>query len=270
MRLVTLTTDFGTRDGFVGTMKGVILGLAPRATIIDLTHEIPPGDIRAGALVLTASCRFFPKSTVHVAVVDPGVGSARKAIAVQTANYFFIGPDNGLLSWALAKERIKAIHVLENDAFFLHPVSRTFHGRDIFSPVAAHLCRGVPIRKLGSRLEVYTRLPWPEPKPMRQGVQGEIVYLDHFGNAITNLDAAALASLGKGRLHVFLGRKCLCAVEPFYQAVPPGRPVAVLGSSGFLEIALNAGSAARRLRLQIGDELRVRLVPTNCKKRLKP
>ena len=115
MRLVTLTTDFGTRDGFVGTMKGVILGLAPRATIIDLTHEIPPGDIRAGALVLTASCRFFPKSTVHVAVVDPGVGSARKAIAVQTANYFFIGPDNGLLSWALAKERIKAIHVLEND-----------------------------------------------------------------------------------------------------------------------------------------------------------
>src|SRR5271169_1802298 len=131
-RLVTLTTDFGTRDWFVGTMKGVIHRIAPRARIIDLTHEITPGDIRAGAFALAAGCRFFPKGTVHVAVVDPGVGSRRQGIAVQTANAVFVGPNNGLLSWTLAKEKIRAIHALENEACFLQPVSRTFHGRDVF------------------------------------------------------------------------------------------------------------------------------------------
>ena len=257
-RLVTLTTDFGARDWFVGVMKGVILGLAPRTAIVDLTHDIPPGDIHAGAFALAAGFRFFPKGAVHAAVVDPGVGSARKAIAVQTAHYFFVGPDNGVLSWALAKERIKAIHSLENKAFFLQPVSGTFHGRDIFSPVAAHLSRGVPIHKLGRRLEHYASLPWPQPKPARRGVRGQIVYLDRFGNGITNLDAAALAPLGKGRFRVFFGRRYSCPVETFYQAVAAGRPVAVVGSSGFLEIAVNAGNAAQHLGLKTGDNVLVR------------
>src|SRR5208283_126339 len=164
MNLITLTTDFGTRDWFVGTMKGVILSRCPRAAIVDITHEIPAGDIRAGAFALAAGCRFFPKGTVHVAVVDPGVGSARHAIVVQTANYFFVGPDNGVLSFALAKEKIKTIRRLENKGIFLQPVSCTFHGRDIFAPVAARLCRGFPIHKLGPLQKDFVRLPWPEPR----------------------------------------------------------------------------------------------------------
>ena len=188
MSVITLTTDFGTRDWFVGTMKGVIASIAPRSTVVDLTHDLPPGDIRGGAFALAASHRFFPKGTIHVAVVDPGVGSRRKAIAVQTAKGVFVGPDNGVLSWALAKEKIRAIHALENEAYFLQPVSRTFHGRDIFAPVAAHLSRGVPIQKLGPALKDFVRLDWPEPRVRRGGFEGEVVYIDRFGNAITNLE----------------------------------------------------------------------------------
>src|SRR5208282_3166379 len=172
----------GTRDWFVGTMKGVVAGIAPKARVIDLTHDLPQGDIRGGAFALAASCRYFPKGTVHVAVVDPGVGSRRKAIAVQTAKSIFVGPDNGVLSWALAKEKITAIHALENEAYFLQPVSRTFHGRDVFAPVAAYLSRGLPIRKLGRALKDFVRLTWPEPRVRRGGIEGEVVYIDRFGN----------------------------------------------------------------------------------------
>ncbi len=164
MQLITLTTDFGTRDWFVGTMKGVILSVAPRAAVVDLTQDIPPGDIRGGAFALLAGYRFFPKGTVHDAVVDPGVGKARKAIAVQTARYCFVGPDNGVLSLALANEKIQTIRSLENREYFLHPISRTFHGRDVFAPVAAHLSRGVPIQKLGRGLKDFVRLDWPRPR----------------------------------------------------------------------------------------------------------
>ena len=253
MQIITLTTDFGTRDWFAGTMKGVILGIAPRVTIVDITHEIPPGDIRAGAFALTASCRFFPKGTVHFAVVDPGVGSTRKAIAVQTANYFFVGPDNGSLSWALAREKIKSVRRLENADYFLHPVSRTFHGRDIFAPVAAHLARGVPLSKLGPAQKDFIRLPWPEPRGRGDRIEGEVVFVDRFGNAITNIENAGLDL--RNRLQVFLGRKRLCPAKGFYASVPPGQAVAVPGSSGFLEIAVNAGSAANRFGLKIGDRV---------------
>src|ERR1017187_10157320 len=152
-------------------MKGVIASLAPTTRVIDLTHELPSGDIRGGAFALAASHRFFPKGAIHVIVVDPGVGSARKAIAVQTANGVFVGPDNGVLSWALAKERLRAIHALENEVYFLQPISRNFHGRDIFAPVAAHLSRGVPIQKLGPALKEFVRLGWPEPRVQRGGLE---------------------------------------------------------------------------------------------------
>jgi S-adenosylmethionine hydrolase len=256
--VITLTTDFGVRDWFVGTMKGVMLRLNPKATIVDLTHEIPPGDIRSGAFALAACYSFFPKGTIHVAVVDPGVGSKRKAIAVRTANYSFVGPDNGLLSWALAREKIKAVHSLQNGAYFLPEVSGTFHGRDIFAPVAAHLSRGLPNQKLGPRLEDFVRLDWPETRHSRGAVQDEIVYIDRFGNAITNLDAAALRSLRHDDVRLFRRGKPLCLVAEFYQAVSPGEAVAVPGSSGFLEIAINGGNAARRLRLRPGDTVTVR------------
>jgi S-adenosyl-L-methionine hydrolase (adenosine-forming) len=256
--VITLTTDFGTRDWFVGTLKAVVLNFHPRATVVDITHGIAPGDIRGGAFALMASCRFFPKGTVHLAVVDPGVGTSRRAIAVQTADFFFVGPDNGVMSWALARERIKAIRALENEKYFLRPVSGTFHGRDIFAPVAAHLSRGVPIRGLGPAQEDFMRLPWPKSRLRHPGVEGEVLYLDRFGNAITNIEADAVRSLGEGALHVFVGRKRLCPIGAFYQSVPSGRPVAVLGSSGFLEIAVNGGSAAQQLGLRVGQAVTVR------------
>src|SRR5439155_1715804 len=147
MTMLTLTTDFGLSDWFVGTMKGVILSLEPRAQVADITHAIPAGDIRAGAFALAVSYKFFPKKTVHVAVVDPGVGGPRRAIAVQTADYFFVGPDNGVLSLALMGEKIVAVHRLTNGTLFLQPVSQTFHGRDVFAPVATRLGQGLPIQK---------------------------------------------------------------------------------------------------------------------------
>src|SRR5262249_52467868 len=157
-------TDFGLADWFVGSMKGVILSINPRARIVDITHDIAPGETRAAAFALMASYRFFPAGTVHVAVVDPGVGSARKAIAVRTANYFFVGPDNGVLSWALRSERVNAIHRLENAAYMLQPISHTFHGRDIFAAVAAHLASGVEPRKFGRATKDFDRLLWPVPE----------------------------------------------------------------------------------------------------------
>ena len=256
MQIITLTTDFGTRDWFVGTMKGVILGIAARAAIVDITHEIPAGDIRAGAFALAASYRFFPKGTVHVAVVDPGVGGARKAIAVQAANYLFVGPDNGVLSPALAREKIQSVHRLENTKYFLQPVSHTFHGRDIFAPVAAHLCRGTPAHKLGPAQKDFIRLAWPQPRVRQNRIEGQVVFIDRFGNAITNIENSHLPASGEGEISD--NRKRLCPVKLFYQSVPAGQAVAVSGSSGFLEIAVNGSSAARRFGLKIGDRVSLR------------
>ncbi len=258
MAIITLTTDFGTQDWFVGTMKGVILGIDPKAVIVDLTHEIPPGNIRAGAFALAAAFRYFPQGTVHLGVVDPGVGSARRAVAVRTRDYFFVAPDNGILSWALAQQEVFAIRALENKRYFLPAISHTFHGRDVFAPAAAHLSRGLPLGRLGPAIEDIIERKWPEPGLSGRGLQGEVIYVDRFGNAITNMEAAAIAKLpGKG-VAVFRGRQRLCCVRKFYQAVPPGQAVAVLGSSGFLEIAVNAGRAAEKLKLRVGT--RVRLV----------
>jgi len=257
MQLITLTTDFGLSDWFVGTMKGVILGIAPRAAIVDITHEIPAGDIRAGAFALRASYRFFPKGTVHVVVVDPGVGSERKAIVVETDNYFFIGPDNGVLSWALAKERIKTIRTLQNERYFLQPISRTFHGRDIFAPVAAHLASGVPIQKLGPILKDFISLPWPRPKRGRNRIEGEVIYIDGFGNAITNLDCSLLRSPQSSFCEVHAKPRCVCPLKRFYQAVPQKTPVAIAGSSDLIEISINGGSAEERLGLKIGTPVMV-------------
>jgi S-adenosylmethionine hydrolase len=239
-------------------MKGVIASLAPTTRVIDLTHELPSGDIRGGAFALAASHRFFPKGAIHVIVVDPGVGSARKAIAVQTAKAVFVGPDNGVLSWALAKEKIRAIHALENEAYFLRPVSRTFHGRDVFAPVAAHLSRGLPIQKFGPALKDFVRLAWPEPRLRQGGLEGEVVYIDRFGNAITNLKGGLLERAGGASCEVHAKRRWSCPLKSFYQAVPPNRPIALVGSSGFLEIAINGGSAEKVLGVRVGTRVVLR------------
>lgn len=257
MNIVTLTTDFGTSDWFVGTMTGVVLSINPRASVVNVTHEIPAGDIRDGAFVLAASCRYFPKNTVHVAVVDPGVGGPRKAVAVRTTNYFFVGPDNGVLSFALAREKIKAIRVLANEALFLPGVGRTFHGRDVFAPVAAHLSNGLSIERVGPPAKAFVQLDWPAPWRRRDAIEGEIVRLDRFGNAITNIPSDMIgereivgAVVGKERIS--------CPLKPFYQAVAAGKPVAVVGSHGFIELAVNGGSAAKSLGLRVGDGVLVK------------
>jgi len=254
MRLITLTTDFGTADWFVGTMKGVIAYINPKATVVDISHAIAGGEIRAGAFTLAASYRYFPKGTVHVAIVDPGVGSKRGAIAVQTERYFFVGPDNGVLSYAIRGEKIKAVRALENKSYFLEPVSQTFHGRDVFAPVAAHLDRGVALAKFGPPLRNFVRVHWPEPKLHAESIEGEVIYIDKFGNAITNISAASLR--GK-HIEIFKGRKRVCALATHYQAVPAGRAVAAPGSSGYLEIAVNGGNAMAILGLELGDRVTV-------------
>ncbi len=248
MPIITLTTDFGTRDWFVGSMKGVILGINPQATLVDITHEIPAGDIRAGAFALAASCRSFPRLAVHVAVVDPGVGSQRAAIVVRTADYFFVGPDNGVMSLALAQEKILEIWRVENQSLLRQPVSNTFHGRDVFAPIAARLTQGLLLDSLGTKLKDYTRLDGVQPKVVNGVLRGEIIYIDRFGNCITNINVVTNAA-GKVRV----AGKVECPVRRIYQDVAPGQPVALIGSTGFLEIAINAGNVAQTLGLKVGD-----------------
>lgn len=252
MKAITFTTDFGFNDWFVGTMKGVILRTAPNASIVDLTHGIAPGDIRAGAFALAAAYHYFPAGTIHVAVVDPGVGSERAGAVIETENYFFVEPDNGVFSFALRGERLRSIHRLENPKFQLTEVSRTFHGRDVFAPAAAHLSRGVPAGQFGPRVHDLVQLDWPEPAATRSGLRGEVVHLDHFGNAITNLPASRV--LASGATKVTVGGKTV-PLRECYADVPRGKPVAVIGSSGLLEIAINGGNAAKALKLKCGSKV---------------
>jgi S-adenosylmethionine hydrolase len=170
----------------------------------------------------------------------------------------FLGPDNGVLSWGLAREKITAIHALENEAYFLQPVSRTFHGRDVFAPVAAHLSLGVPINKLGPALKEFVRLDWPEPRKKPDGIEGEVVYVDHFGNAITNLEGSLLRGSERALCEVYGRRRRVCPLKTFYQAAAPNSPVALIGSSGFLEIAVNGGSAAKVLGMKIRTRVVIR------------
>ncbi len=257
VKLITLTTDFGLGDWFVGTMKGVILRISPGCQIVDITHEIPAGDVRTGAFALAAACRYFPRGTVHVAVVDPGVGSKRPVIGVQTGDYQFVGPDNGVLSLALTGQKIKAIRRVENESLFVQPVSQTFHGRDVLAPVAAHLSEGASFRSVGPVVKECVRLEWPEPEVDRSILRGQVIYLDRFGNAITNITGEHLAMLTGSVWSVRLLRGRRFPVVPFYQAVPAGQPAGILGSSGFLEIAVNRGSAAEVLRLKLGDAVMI-------------
>jgi S-adenosyl-L-methionine hydrolase (adenosine-forming) len=251
VQLITLTTDFGTRDWFVGTMKGVITGIAPQSRIIDLTHEIGPGDIQGGAFSLMASCAFFPPGTIHVVVVDPGVGSERKPIAVKTAKYLFIGPDNGVLSWALRNEQVLETRILENQRFLLERISHTFHARDVFAPMAAHLAKGVPLESLGPSAQTYLKLDWPVTTIGPGRIGGCIIYIDRFGNGITNILNAAI-TVGSSCWIETISERSI-PVKSFYGGVPPGAPVAVPGSIGYLELAVNGGSAHEALNLKRGS-----------------
>jgi S-adenosylmethionine hydrolase len=245
MRIITLTTDFGQSDPFVGIMKGVILGIAPQAAIVDLCHGIPPQNITAGALALEAALGYFPPGTIHVGVVDPGVGGSRAAVAIETGRAIYVGPDNGLFSLALLQDSmVRAVH-LTNPAYHCHPVSATFHGRDIFAPVAAHLANGVPLKEFGEPVEELVSLDLSEPDLVPDALVAHVLHSDRFGNLITDLRADHPLSV---RVHnsplIFVGGATIKGVSRTYSDVPDGLPVAYFGSGGRLEIGICNGSAS--------------------------
>jgi hypothetical protein len=255
--IITLLTDFGTRDAYVGIMKGVALGICPAAQLVDLTHDVPPQAVRVGALLLRHAVDFFPGGTVHLAVVDPGVGSARQPVLVVGERAFLVGPDNGLLAPAAAALGVRAVHQLVRDEFFRRPVSQTFHGRDVFAPVAAHLAAGTPPHAFGPELPELQALDLPEPRVEAGAVHGEVVYVDRFGNLVTNIPAAALASFHPQRLSVRIGDVTLSPLAPTYAAVAPGAPAALVGSWRTLEVAVRDGNAADQLRAGITTRVTV-------------
>jgi S-adenosylmethionine hydrolase len=257
--IITLTTDFGDADGFVGTMKGVILAIARRASVdvelVDLAHAIAPGDVRHGALVLAAAVPYFPAPTVHLVVVDPGVGTSRAAIAIATERGFFVGPDNGVLSLSAASGAERRVHRLESAQYRLDPQSDTFHGRDIFAPAAAHLACGVALEALGPPHPAPVELTLPRPVVGPQRITGEVIYVDRFGNLTTNVDRALLATFCAGPVSVTIAGTRIDSVSRTYGASPAAPLVAVVNSWGWLEIACPGGSAAARLGAGPGTEV---------------
>ena len=244
--IITLTTDFGTADGYVGEVKGVLLSHSPDAELVDITHEIPPQDVERARLTVARVWRRFPPGTVHLVVVDPGVGSGRAALAVQSEGRFLVGPDNGVLSPALLIAGARAIELP------LPPrSSATFHGRDVFAPAAAALARGESVDALGRPAASPVLRRTPEPTRRSDGaIEGEIIVLDRFGNAVTNL-------IGLRGGTIELGTRCI-TVRHTYSEVAPGEPVAVTGSTGFIEIAVRDGDAASALGIRRGDKVLLR------------
>ncbi|MBI4529764.1 MAG: SAM-dependent chlorinase/fluorinase [Deltaproteobacteria bacterium] len=259
-RLITLATDFGYRDPSVGIMKGVILGISPQARIVDLSHGLPPQDLIAAALALYGSVPFFPCGTIHVAVVDPGVGTERAAILIEAQGSFLIGPDNGIFGPVLDEKRPEKIIALTNDFYHIKPTSATFHGRDIFAPVAGHLSLGVPPEAFGNPVHTIEKLRWPTVSKTEQGVQGEIIYIDHFGNLITNVRACDLKAFPSDRFTLQLGDVSIAGIAHNYASARDGEYVAVLDSWGMLEIAVFKGNAHLSSGANVGDKFDIRKI----------
>ena len=259
MSVITLLTDFGEQDGYVGIMKGVIWGIAAQVQIADLSHTIPPQDILSGALTLARCASFFPPGTVHIAVIDPGVGTHRRAMAAQLGEQFFVGPDNGLVTRLLditqAAGQAVTLVELDQPAYWLAQVSSSFHGRDIFAPVGAHLANGTPLLKLGSPFSDPRRLAAPQPAPTPHGWIGQVVHIDHFGNLATNLGAVQLAKMPSFTFNI-KGRKINGMVKSFGEG-QSGELAAMLDSDGRLAIAVVNGSAAQLLEARVGDPIEV-------------
>ncbi len=275
-----MTTDFGWADGYVGAMKGVILGIEPTATVVDISHDITPQDIREAAFVLYTIYRYFPAGTVHVVVVDPGVGSERRAIAVGTGRAYFVAPDNGVLSYVVAGEEVEmAVHLTE-PRYWRPEVSRTFHGRDIFAPVAAHLAQGVPLEDLGESLRRLQRPPYwdlvtfPLPRPQSRpdgALVGHILHIDRFGNLITSFEVQGVEGKELGvplnaRTVIEIGGRRIEGVRSTYTEVRGKEPLVLIGSSGHLEVAVSGGSAALMLRSKVGDEVVLRSLGAESEK----
>jgi hypothetical protein len=256
MRTIALLTDFGIQDNYVGAMKGVILSINSGAILVDITHQIKPGSIRDAAFLLVKTYRYFPKKTVFLVVIDPGVGSERKALAIKTKNYYFVGPDNGVLAWAAKDDGIVKVVELKSKRYFLREVSSTFHGRDIFAPVSAYLAKGVVIEKLGPKLKGIKQLDLPQPKIKGNTLRGEVIYIDRFGNLVTNIKKDAFLSfLGGRRFIARLNNRRITKICDFYSQAQEDKPFLVEGGFSLLEVSLKNKSAQEYFRTKIGGKI---------------
>jgi S-adenosylmethionine hydrolase len=258
-KIITLTTDFGLKDPYVAEMKAVILSINPKTKIVDITHCIEKFNIRMGAYTLAAACPYFPKGTIHVAVIDPGVGTKRKAILIQTRNGYFIGPDNGVLVLAAKSQGIKHIYRIENPKFMLPRISNTFHGRDIFAPAAAHLANGISPPEFGPEIPEIVTPRFAKITKTKTTLTGEVIRIDGFGNIITNLREEDCELMGtKKTVNLKLkdtGLKLkLCKA---YSEVKAQQPLAIIGSHNFIEISINQGNAAENFQTRVGDKVRL-------------
>lgn len=265
MPVISLLTDFGLSDPYAGIMKGVIASICPQAIVIDITHKIAPQDVHGAAYALAEAYPYFPEGTIHVAVVDPGVGSGRRIVAVKAGAGVFIAPDNGLLSLVIEDQAVSSAFQVENPRIFIHPVSRTFHGRDIFAPAAAWLACGMDMDRLGTPLDTgaLVRLNLgPPPKVDEKGrLCGSVMAVDRFGNLITNIRRADMEDAfgnwvaAEQDICVLAGRRIIRGFSDYYSSVPQGALLAILGSSGRLEISVNAGDAGKQLNLGRKDRV---------------
>ena len=265
MPVISITTDFGQKDGFVGTMKGVIWRICPQAQIADITQDVPPQDILNGAIALWRAAPFFPPGSIHLAVVDPGVGTQRRPMAAQIGEQYVVGPDNGLFTFMIvyaekARQKLSFIH-LNNPAYWLPEVSRTFHGRDIFAPAAAHLARGVPLEQLGTPFTDPVCLEIPQAERTPEGWMAHITVIDVFGNLTTDLPASALG--GRRDVVIRLHGRQVDGIVESYGHCGKGELVALVDSEGYIEVAVVNGSAARLLDAKIGDDVHVILPKAN-------
>jgi S-adenosyl-L-methionine hydrolase (adenosine-forming) len=255
--IIKLTTDFGLRDHYVSAMKAVILGIRPDIRFVDISHEIPPQDIMAGAWVVRNAAMLFPPGTVHLVVVDPGVGTDRNPVAIQIGNQFFVGPDNGIFSLIGEDFDYEAV-TLDNQDYWRTERSNTFHGRDIFAPVAAHLAGGTEMSKLGKPLEKLVTYRWAMPISDKDGIQGWVVHIDRFGNLVSNIPSALIEeTVQASKSRIYVGNTILHEIVTTFGSVPDGEPAAYIGSSGKLEIAINKGNAKEMLGVEKGAQISI-------------
>lgn len=257
--IITLTTDFGLNDHYVGTIKGVILNIVPDVQIVDICHSVQAFDVLDGALTIAQSYSYFPSGTVHLVVVDPGVGTARRPILVTSDRHHFVAPDNGVLSMVYAREERLHIRHVTAEHYSLQPVSNTFHARDVFSPVAAWLAKGVDPEKFGDEISDFVRFNAPKPKAMDANtLRGVVLKIDRFGNLITNItpqDAPALFASAPPQFKIRVGKHEITEIHSNYSEGAPGEVFGILGSMGYLEIAADRGSAAKIIGSGKGSEV---------------
>lgn len=255
-QIISLTTDFGLKDSYAAEVKATILSICPNAILVDISHEVDKFDVRMGAYILASAAPYFPDGTVHVAVVDPGVGTKRRPIIIQTGRGFFVGPDNGVLVLAAEEQGIKRLYEITSRRLMLPHVSSTFHGRDIFAPAAAHLANGVPPEDFGHEITETIKPSFAKATRKDDSLVGEVLHVDDFGNIITNIHAKDLAGFREGMLQVELAHhKLELKLSKTYAEAKPQEPIALIGSHDYLEIALNQGNAAAKFQIRPGDKI---------------